>query len=79
MGTFNCDWRKMTTLEATFIPSGFTKESLEAARTQLMRDFYFRPGLMLRQAIHLAARPRAAWATFQGFLAFLKVLKGAQK
>jgi anaerobic magnesium-protoporphyrin IX monomethyl ester cyclase len=75
MGTFNCDWRKMTTLEATFIPDGFTKASLETARTQLMRDFYFRPGLMLRQALHLITRPRAAWATFLGFLAFLQVLK----
>jgi radical SAM superfamily enzyme YgiQ (UPF0313 family) len=75
MGTFNCDWRKMTTLEATFIPDGFTKETLEAAHAHLMRDFYFRPGIIFRQLIHLATRPRAAWATFQGFLAFLQVLK----
>jgi len=75
MGTFNCDWRKMTTLEATFIPNGFTKESLETAHTRLIRDFYFRPGIICRQALHLAARPRAAWATFQGFLAFLRVLR----
>jgi radical SAM superfamily enzyme YgiQ (UPF0313 family) len=75
MGTFNCDWRKMTTLEATFIPEGFTKESLEAAHARLIRDFYFRPSIIMRQVIHLAARPRAAWATFQGFLAFLQVLK----
>jgi hypothetical protein len=40
-----------------------------------MRDFYFRPGIIMRQVLHLAARPRAAWATFQGFLAFLQVLK----
>jgi anaerobic magnesium-protoporphyrin IX monomethyl ester cyclase len=78
MGSFDRDWRKMTTIEATFIPNGFTKESLEAARTRLLRDFYFRPGLMLRQALHLIARPRAAWATFQGFLAFLQVLKGTR-
>ena len=79
MGTFDCDWRKMTTIEATFIPTGFTKESLEAARTQLMRDFYFRPSIMLRQALHLIGRPRAAWATFQGFLAFLQVLREGKK
>lgn len=79
MGTFNCDWRKMTTLEATFIPEGFTKESLEAAHTQLIRDFYFRPGIIMRQAIHLAARPRAAWATCQGFLAFLRVLRNTKR
>lgn len=78
-GTFHHDWRKMTTLEATFIPAGFTRDALEQARTQLIRDFYFRPSIILRQVRHIATRPRAAWATWQGFLTFLKVLRNSNR
>lgn len=75
-GTFDCDWRKMTTIEPVFVPEGFTRRDLEDARARLLREFYLRPRIIARQVRHLLGRPRAALATFRGFLAFLNVISG---
>ncbi len=70
-GTFDADWRRMTTIEPVFVPAGFRRAELEAARSRLLRDFYLRPRILARQALRLAGRPRAAWAAWQGFRALL--------
>ncbi len=57
-GIFERDWRKMNVLNTVFIPHGFSREQLEAARADMIRAFYFRPTVIGRQVVHLLANPR---------------------
>jgi anaerobic magnesium-protoporphyrin IX monomethyl ester cyclase len=72
-GQFERDWRKMNTIDTVFIPHGFTKKGLEAARAMILRQFYFRPGVILRQVKRIAQNPRVAIDMFKGFLSFIRV------
>lgn len=72
-GTFDRDWRKMNVLNTVFIPNGFTREELEAARGDILRSFYLRPGVLWRQGLHVLAHPRLVGATISGFRAFRRV------
>jgi len=70
VGTFDRDWRRMNVMETVFVPNGLTRADLEEARTQLLRTFYLRPGVLWRQVRHVARHPRlwpAAWAGLNAF------------
>jgi radical SAM superfamily enzyme YgiQ (UPF0313 family) len=73
-GTFNRDWRQMNVINTVFVPHGLTREDLERARSRLLKDFYSRPGVLWRQACHVAIHPRLWGETLSGFRAFLKVV-----
>lgn len=72
-GTFERDWKQMNVLNTVFVPSGFTREQLEAARSELIRAFYFRPGIILRKAGHFLGHPRLWPAAWRSLLTLLKV------
>ncbi|MBI5741720.1 MAG: cobalamin B12-binding domain-containing protein [Nitrospirae bacterium] len=46
-GTFAEDWDAMTTLNATFVAEGFTREELIRINQSTYRRFYFRPRIIL--------------------------------
>lgn len=46
-GTFNEDWDAMTTLNATFVANGFTRDELLELSFATYRKFYFRPRILL--------------------------------
>lgn len=73
-GTFNRDWRQMNVINTVFVPHGLTREDLERARSRLLKDFYSRPGVLWRQACHVAFNPRLWGETLSGFRAFRKVV-----
>ncbi|MBN1673870.1 MAG: cobalamin-dependent protein [Kiritimatiellae bacterium] len=71
-GTFERDWRKMNTLETVFVPHGFTRASLEAARARMLRGFYLRPGVMWRQTTRVLKNPRLIPSMWAGLKALLR-------
>lgn len=71
-GRFDRDWRKMNTLRTVFVPHGFTAESLDGARSRILREFYFRPRILLRKLAEAVRRPRYAGAMVQGGMALLR-------
>lgn len=75
-GSFDRDWRKMNVLNTVFVPHGFTREQLEAARADMIRSFYFRPRIIARQAAHLLANPRLLPVAWRSFGALRKVTGG---
>jgi radical SAM superfamily enzyme YgiQ (UPF0313 family) len=74
-GTFDRDWRKMNVINTVFVPHGFTPEELEAARGDILKSFYRRPGVLWRQALRVIAHPRLMGATLSGFRAFRRVAR----
>lgn len=72
-GKFERDWRKMNTIDTVFIPHGFSRRDLEAARGEILRKFYLRPAIILGQIRRVAQNPRIALGLFKGFLSFLLV------
>lgn len=66
-GTFDCDWRRMTTLESVFVPHGLSEAELRCARADIIRSFYFRTPVLWSKARHLLARPRL-WRHMLGSL-----------
>jgi radical SAM superfamily enzyme YgiQ (UPF0313 family) len=73
-GEFERDWRKMNTLDTVFIPHGFSRKDLEAARADILRKFYLRPGIIFRQIKRIALNPRVATSLLKGFFSFLRVV-----
>ena len=73
-GQFERDWRKMNTINTVFIPHGFSKRDLEAARAKILRHFYLQPSVMARQFRRIAQNPRITLSMFKGFLSFIKVI-----
>jgi radical SAM superfamily enzyme YgiQ (UPF0313 family) len=72
-GQFERDWRKMNTIDTVFVPHGFSKRDLEAARAKILRQFYLQPSIMVRQVRRVAQNPRITLSMFKGFLSFLRV------
>ena len=73
-GEFEGEWRKMNLVNTVFIPQGFTKEDIESAQIRMIREFYLRPGIIVRQFVHLLKHPRAALAIFLGVLTSLRAV-----
>jgi radical SAM superfamily enzyme YgiQ (UPF0313 family) len=73
-GDFDRDWRRMNTLNTVFVPNGFTQDEIDAARGRMLREFYFRPGVLLRKLGEAVRRPRYAWAMIKGGVALLKTV-----
>lgn len=78
-GVFEKDWRKMNTLSTVFVPHGFTGEDMEKARSEMLREFYFRPSVLIRKFFDVISNPRLFWYMFKGFLVLLKVVKKVDK
>ncbi len=72
-GTFDRSWKRMNVLDTVFVPHGFTKEQLEQARSELIKAFYYRPGVILRQAGHLLAHPRLMPSALRSLQTLVKV------
>jgi anaerobic magnesium-protoporphyrin IX monomethyl ester cyclase len=72
-GQFERDWRKMNTIDTVFIPQGFSKKDLEAARAKILRQFYLRPSIVFRQVRRIVQNPRVTLDMFKGFLSFIRV------
>lgn len=75
-GTVDRDWRRMNVLNTVFVPHGFSKADLESARANLLRAFYRRPDVLLRQLAHVAAHPRMIPSVWRGLRAFRRVTDG---
>jgi len=78
-GTFDRDWRRMNILETVFVPHGFTHTDMKKARAELLRSFYFRPGIMLKKLVETVVNPRLFIYIIGSFFALLKVLMTAGK
>ena len=74
-GTFDRDWRKMNILTTVFVPHGFTKETLEAARSSILKAFYFRPRILMRKLIDIIKRPRLLPFMARSFVTLIKVTR----
>jgi len=73
-GEFKRDWRRMNTLNTVFVPKGFTREILEFKRADLIRRFYLRPRVILRQVMRVIRSPFLALSLFRGFRSFIKIV-----
>lgn len=76
-GIFERDWKKMNVLNTVFVPHGFTREQLEAARAEMIRAFYCRAGVIVRQVGHILAHPRLIPMAWKGLGTLRKVAGGA--
>lgn len=71
-GIFQDDWKRMTMEHAVFIPEGMTKERMEKYFNQILREFYLRPGIIMKYIIKIIRYPRGAVRIIQGLAAFLR-------
>jgi radical SAM superfamily enzyme YgiQ (UPF0313 family) len=74
-GEFDRDWRRMTALDTVFVPHGFTREGLEAARGRMLSEFYFRPAIVARHAAEVLRHPRLLWDMLKGLRALLTTVR----
>jgi len=72
-GTVSPDFDKMSVFHPTFIPHGFTEESLRAASRRILRSFYLRPRVVLAYLGRIRS-PRQLAALVRGGVALLKHL-----
>jgi hypothetical protein len=66
-GEFNPDWANMNLLNIVFIPHGLTRNDLMMAQKELLRRFYFRPGVLLDYGKRLLRNPAMAKGIWNGF------------
>ncbi len=76
-GTFERNWQKMNTLNTVFVPTGFSKADLERERSRVLREFYFRPRVLLRKVSQVIGNPRTILEAARAFRTLLRVVKGA--
>lgn len=76
-GSFERDWRKMNVLNTVFVPHGFTRADLERARGEMLRAFYLRPGIIVRQGWRILCHPRLLPGALGGMKALRKVIRNA--
>jgi radical SAM superfamily enzyme YgiQ (UPF0313 family) len=73
-GTMSGHWDMMTTLNTVFVPNGLTKESLEAARARMLREFYLRPHIIGRKFFQTLSSPRASWDMIRALVTLIRLL-----
>jgi len=73
-GRFDDDWRKMNLLETVFVPEGLTEADLDEYTRRMMREFYFRPKVVLSYLGRLARNPSHLFALVRGFAAFMNTV-----
>jgi anaerobic magnesium-protoporphyrin IX monomethyl ester cyclase len=73
-GEFERDWKKMNTLDTVFVPHGFSRRDLEAARAEILRKFYLRPKVIIGQMMRLVKNPRLIVSMVQSFWSFLRII-----
>ncbi|MFC1606599.1 B12-binding domain-containing radical SAM protein [Candidatus Latescibacterota bacterium] len=78
-GTFDRDWRKMNILTTVFVPHCFTKESLEAARSSILKAFYFRPRIIMTKLVDIIKRPRLIPYMARSFVTLVNVIRSVGK
>jgi hypothetical protein len=74
-GIFTRDWRQMNVLNTVFVPHGFTRAALEQARSDILKAFYLRPGVMWRQGLHALRHPSLISGVLGGFRAFRNAVR----
>jgi anaerobic magnesium-protoporphyrin IX monomethyl ester cyclase len=72
-GTFIRDWEKMNILNTVFVPSGLTEEELDRSRNRMLKDFYFRPRIILSKIMALTRNRNLLMPLLKGLMAFIKV------
>ena len=73
-GSINKNWEKMNLLDVVFIPDGLTKEKLDAYQKKFLREFYFRPRIIMTYVLRLVKNPGNARGILSGFKAFLQTV-----
>ncbi|MBF0567059.1 MAG: radical SAM protein [Nitrospirae bacterium] len=73
-GTFERDWRKMNALNTVFVPHGFTIEELEEARAKILKEFYFRPKVLVNKLRDVVSNPQLFVHMLKGFKALIQVI-----
>jgi radical SAM superfamily enzyme YgiQ (UPF0313 family) len=74
-GSFDERWELMNAANFTFIPEGFTKESLEKHHLEFYRRYFSRPGILMGYASMMWKSPdswRRFWMDLPTFLRFTK-------
>jgi radical SAM superfamily enzyme YgiQ (UPF0313 family) len=73
-GAAHWDFEKMNILSVVHVPEGLQEGTLLEAQRRLMREFYLRPGLLLRYLRRLAANPADLMnmvRALKGFLSYV--------
>jgi radical SAM superfamily enzyme YgiQ (UPF0313 family) len=74
-GRFDENWELMNALNFTFVPKGFSRESLEERYREFNRRYYARPRVLLNYATMIWKSPdswRRFWMDLPTFLRFRK-------
>ncbi|MCP4349063.1 MAG: radical SAM protein [Desulfobacterales bacterium] len=74
-GFFEQDWRKMNTINTVFVPDGFSKQDIEVAHSEMIREFYMRPSMIFNQLRYVASNPRFGLAVLCGLPDFFKIIR----
>jgi radical SAM superfamily enzyme YgiQ (UPF0313 family) len=73
-GSINKNWEKMNLLDVVFIPDGLTKEKMDAYQKKFLREFYFRPRIIMAYILRLIKNPGNTRGILSGFKAFLQTV-----
>ena len=71
-GTINTDWQSMNLMEPVFVPHGLTKEKLEYYNKKFLKEFYFRPRIILSYSKRVLTNPKLIFPLSKAFAGFLK-------
>lgn len=78
-GTFERNWRHMNAVDTVFVPNGFTRADMEAARSSMIRAFYLRPGMLARHAWFWFRNPRILRRLLGGARGIIRMLWPARR
>jgi len=73
-GFINKNWEKMNLLDVVFIPDGLTKEKMDAYQKKFLREFYFRPRIIMTYILRLIKNPGNTRGILSGFKALLQTV-----
>ena len=72
-GRFNNDWDSLSMHNIVFVPKGLDEKTLRRCRRNMVRRFYFRPGIIIRN-LKLLLTPQSFTLVASGFFAVLNFL-----
>jgi len=74
-GEFDNDWSKLNIWTPVFLPHGWTQDMLEAESKRFYRQFYFRPGPILRYGLRALRQGNLSKYVKDGWTIFKFILK----
>jgi len=73
--SFCGNWDRMNTLNTVFIPEDLSAHDIDQARASIIKAFYTRPSVQIRNLVHILQNPRLVPHMFRALPSLIKVIR----